>query len=591
MSDFQLSTKSAIKEKQLVYLVTKADANAPDELKMERNELLSHYKENAGSPLFQAREAYAGQLPFREDITENMEELVADLHILKGEHDTASRFLVDSFNTVHSEKKRLSTRVQALNNLVGDLLLLSSENQSGTFYFKESFQDAYAFDESHATQGVVKAQIATNEGVLTLGRKETRNLATEARIAHLSGNGTAGIGHLSKKFVTVDREGVRSEAFHFLNEDEEEQHADPAAILDGRPDTLFQYQLVNVPEAFKSARRYYDFEWCAGAPEGETLRLKIIVELAEAAIVNWLSLNPYYPTNAAGKMTVYSIRTSKDGFDYEPLYADKQNLNQELNNTAQTYQLDALFDRSANPSQANYTGQGVWAFPHREARFIEFVLDQNQSYTEILGQEVYYKQTPEQTLSVQVPAPEELKNKAPGEYARTTNGQMTTYKKEIEATAEGWRYAVGIRDIQIMQYGFEEKSIFVSKRYHSDEEIEKLVLYANEIIPENYQDIVSKNNDWIVYEVSFDDTNWTRISPMHHEPLNDTFPPKIIELNRAKIDLAAAFEIHKTVLYTEKAVHDVRMRITLVRPEEEGFLYTTPMVEDFALKIEKKGAF
>ena len=346
-----------------------------------------------------------------------------------------------------------------------------------------------------------------------------------------------------------------------------------------------------MPEAFKSARRYYDFEWCAGAPEGETLRLKIIVELAEAAIVNWLSLNPYYPTNAAGKMTVYSIRTSKDGFDYEPLYADKQNLNQELNNTAQTYQLDALFDRSANPSQANYTGQGVWAFPHREARFIEFVLDQNQSYTEILGQEVYYKQTPEQTLSVQVPAPEELKNKAPGEYARTTNGQMTTYKKEIEATAEGWRYTVGIRDIQIMQYGFEEKSVFVSKRYHSDEEIEKLVLYANEIIPENYQDIVSKNNDWIVYEVSFDDTNWTRISPMHHEPLNDTFPPKIIELNRAKIDLAAAFEIHKTVLYTEKAVHDVRMRITLVRPEEEGFLYTTPMVEDFALKIEKKGAF
>ena len=91
--------------------------------------------------------------------------------------------------------------------------------------------------------------------------------------------------------------------------------------------------------------------------------------------------------------------------------------------------------------------------------------------------------------------------------------------------------------------------------------------------------------------MSFDDTNWTRISPMHHEPLNDTFPPKIIELNRAKIDLAAAFEIHKTVLYTEKAVHDVRMRITLVRPEEEGFLYTTPMVEDFALKIEKKGAF
>lgn len=594
MSDFQLSNKSKIKEKQLAFLTARAREElgiGADQMAIDRyiQTVLSIYEGRLGGPLFSPRLAERHQLPFREDVTENMEEIVADMYILTQEHNASSRFLTDSFNIVHSEKKRLISRIGNLNNLVGDLMLLSGEQASNVSYFKESFQDANALDETYTLENVTKAHIAASEGILTLGRKSTVNLSESARVAQVNGNGQPGIGHIAKKYVTIDKEGTRKEAFHFSNQFEPDLHEDPSVLLDNRPDTLFEYQWANVPHAFKQERRNYDFGWAESPETGGRLRAKIVIELDEPQTVNWLSLNPYYASNAASKMTVYSIRTSADGFDYEPLYAEKTVLNQTLNNTPQTYQLDALFDGSNVAAEANYTGQGVWSFPQRTARFIEFVLDQDQSYNEIIGQEVYRVKRDGQTLAIQIPAPEELKTAEPGEYVRTIDGERLTYSKTIEATDEGWRYAIGIRDIQVMQYQFEEKSYFVSQRYFSKEPIGKVMLYANEIIPHSYLDIVSKNNDWIVYEVSFDDTNWIRISPMHQEPLTEAFPAKILEANGAEIDLASAFQIHKELVQTADA-HHLRLKITLSRPIDAGFENTTPLLEDVALKIEKRGA-
>lgn len=584
MTDFQLSSKSSIKEAQLAHLLKKAKESGGSS-----EELLALYDQSPGLPLFRPHVFDKGQLPFREEIIENMTDTAADLGILKKEHDTASRFLVDSFNTVHSERKRITARIQGLNNLVGDMLLLAGENNQNVVYFKESFQDATSFDAAFALDNVVKGHISPGEGILTLGRKSTRNLAETARVSQVNGNGEAGIGHVARKFATVDREGVRTEAFHFLNEYDPEKNADASLLLDNRPDTLFEYQLVNVPQAFKTTCRNYDFGWAKGAPAGETLRLKLVVELEQLETINWISLNPYYASNAAGKLNVYSIQTSADGFDYEPLYTDKQILSQTLNNLPQTYQLDALFDGSNEAANALYTGQGVWNFPQRQARFIEFVLDQEQAYPEIIGQEVYYRQNDEASLPVQIPEPAELAGQEPGSYIRTVDGRNVVFTKTIEATTAGWRYAIGVRDIHIMQYQFEEKSFFVSKRYETNEPISKVMLYANEIIPQSYLDIVSKNNDWITYEVSFDDTNWFPISPMHHEPLNDAFPPKILEVNSAEVDLTAAFQIHKARIKTDGPAHQVRLKVTLSRPKGAVFEDTTPILEDVALKIEKKG--
>ena len=121
MSDFQLSSKSQIKEKQLAFLT----ARAREELGAEAEQaainryiqtVLSIYEARLGGPLFLPRLVHRNQLPFREDITENMEEIVADMQILTQEHNASSRFLKDSFNIVHSEKIRLLPRIGYINN-------------------------------------------------------------------------------------------------------------------------------------------------------------------------------------------------------------------------------------------------------------------------------------------------------------------------------------------------------------------------------------------------------------------------------------------------------------------------------------------
>lgn len=235
-----------------------------------------------------------------------------------------------------------------------------------------------------------------------------------------------------------------------------------------------------------------------GEREGSKLRVKLVVELDQIQTINWIHVNPYYPANSTSKVNVYSIRTSKDGFEYEGLFEKEVFvINKELNETPQTYKTEDLFDTTNNPAEAKYTSQGVWGFPAREARFVEFVFDQPESYKEVIGNEAYFVQGKEQDYWTQIPKVPELNDSLPGEYIRYVNGESITYKKEIVATPDGWRYVVGLRDLNIMSYRFHEKSSFVSQRYEVDGEIGKVMLYANEKIPESYLTEIAKNNDWV----------------------------------------------------------------------------------------------
>ncbi len=595
MTDYNLSSKSAIRANQQAFLIQKAKehlgtAASDAEVQAFVMATCQRYLANLGKPLFQERRAERHQVPFAEETRDNMEEIIADLQILTQEHNTASHFLMDSFNRIHSEKKRLISRISGLSSLVGDLNLIANEQDLNTIYFKESFETANAMDTGYVLESLARAQVSSNEGILTLGRTGTVNLSEAAKVSAVQGNGTAGVGHLAKKRDETAADGSILQAWHYLNEADAGMNADASVLLDNQPDTIFEYQRVNVTAAFKKDLNHYDFGWAESREVDDNLRLRLVIELPEAQIVNWLNLNPYYPKNSSNKIRVHAIRTSVDGFDYVGLYDNTSEglLNTEINSTPQGYRVADLFDGSNDYAGAAYTGQGVWSFPQRLARFVEIVLDQTDSYPEILGQTVYWSRTENQNYWTQVPAVAELKKENPGEYRRTVDGAVVIYKKEIQADTNGWRYCIGLRDINLMRYQFAPKSVFISQRYHCEQEIDKVMLYANEKIPPAYLTTIAKSNDWIQYYVSFDDVNWIRISPMHQEPVTDAFAPKILELNNNEVDLAAAFQVHKTLLTTDEPVHDVRVKIVLQRPEEDGFEDTTPIVEDIALRLEKK---
>lgn len=581
-NDKSMQRKSEFLRKEITKILKKDNQEyTEDELSRRVKKAMSHVQEG---PLFQGRKVERNEIPYIEEFQDNMSGITEDLKILSEEIKSHSKFIKSSFNSVHSEKKRISKRIDKLNSLAGDMFLITNKDSDNIHYITESFNDSKAIDTSFTIESVSKGSIQTEEGILTLERKSSKNLSKESRIAHISGNGETGINKLARKHTTVNNRGEASEEYKFLNEGNKNQHVDAENILDDKPDTLFEYQMINVPNEFKKQRRFYDFDWANGKEHGEKLRLKMVIELPKEEYVNWLTLMPYYPNNSIGELTVYSIRTSVNGFDYQPLY-ENTIINKNINITPQTYRVDDIFTGETDEESGFYQGKGVWSFPQRKARLIEIVLDQNESYKETIGQAVYYLSLRGGETRIQVEEPQELIEAAPGKYIRQLNGESVEYTKEIQATREAWRYSIGLRDINIMQFEFNEKSEFVSKRYKLPRNIKKLNLYAKEIIPESYLDIVNKNNDWIRYEVTFDDVNWHRISPMHQEPLSDNFPPKILELNTSLIDLSSAFQVHKKLIESEE-VNNLRFRVSLQRPTGDKFNSTTPILEEIAFKVE-----
>ncbi len=150
--------------------------------------------------------------------------------------------------------------------------------------------------------------------------------------------------------------------------------------------------MVNIPESYKKQAFYYDVEWAKGKEHDDLLRVKIVVQLPKNEVINWINLNPYHAAGSPGTVNVYSIRTSNDGIEYQGLFQNDQFvLNQEINKTPQSYRAEDLFDGSENFAKTKFSGQGVWSFPSREAKYIEIVLEQPNSYKELLGQEAFYR--------------------------------------------------------------------------------------------------------------------------------------------------------------------------------------------------------
>jgi hypothetical protein len=100
----------------------------------------------------------------------------------------------------------------------------------------------------------------------------------------------------------------------------------------------------------------------------------IVIELPNIEIVNWVNLIPhnFSPTSW---MEVVDLATSADGAEWESiegLHDGKyENI---LTDEANSELTDEEISVTMSPNKFQYTGQGVWTFPSREARYIRLSL-------------------------------------------------------------------------------------------------------------------------------------------------------------------------------------------------------------------------
>ncbi|MDK2600662.1 hypothetical protein QO179_24520 [Bacillus stercoris] len=276
-NQFNLEIKSEILEKQAEYLFEKAyeilgESATDQEVSSLVAETIQRYYTTLGRPLLLQRKAEKGHLPFVEEYNQSVEEITEDISILYGETEKIGDYLADYFNYAQSEKQRVQQRIRGLTGLVNDLNLIATDNTENGMYFRDSFDNSDSI-EPNMIMGT-PAQIATAEGIVTLARSTTVNRSNNAKIKSVQGNGMAGTYHLLRDMRIINEDGTVDNTGVFVSD--QVPNDDPSMILDGRPDTIFEYQMVNCNrDDIINIAKGYDFDFVKGKKKEISYGLKL----------------------------------------------------------------------------------------------------------------------------------------------------------------------------------------------------------------------------------------------------------------------------------------------------------------------------
>lgn len=213
---------------------------------------------------------------------------------------------------------------------------------------------------------------------------------------------------------------------------------------------------------------WFEYERVQGTREENTtpLVLDLTLYFDEPVIINFVRINP----NNFGTQTsveIVEIETSLDG-------AKRISIKDDIP-IAGFLQEDEANIFTLAPSTSKYAGQGLFTFTPRKAKYLHLVLRQTTPYL-----------------------------------IQTTNGSR-------------WRYAIGIRDIEVSSVKYEVIGEVVSKPFSSAVEIQKVSLLASEN-PTEASDLAD-----VVHQISVDDgATWYDIQPQDR---NGTAVPEILAFN------------------------------------------------------------
>lgn len=552
------------------------DAKSSGDIKMAHAEALRGFYTRAFKPTL---DGYTRSSIDSSSMNDMMDKASTDICVAYEQIDKISDEISDAFNSNQEYKTSLRNRVEYLSSIVEDINLMAEENLNNTVVFKDSLT-SYDFIDRGYGQGTL-ANISTAEGVAYLSVSRDENLNALVQSIKVSGNGTSGNYYTTKK---VNIESFNDAFNSYIKyKSDEDAHADPLAISDNEASTWYEYQMLGIEPSSKTT---YRIGWGNADKIEDELVLKVDIELKKVSDINWMDIIPYMPERSKANITLYSVRVSEDGSNYSPIYKGEPIINKSIYSISQSYDKESLFSKD---NLAKFTSQGVLNFPRTKAKFIEVILKQTKPYDESLGAIVYTKylisggKEINKGIIEEQMVPAFIVQGPVGKY-KISNSEYIT--KEMVAL-EGWRYAIGLRGIDLYNKSFSSQSEIVTKRFETKKPIRKIMLYSNEIIPEDFNKYgIDMRNDWIKYYISINDIDWHRISPMHHNQIGNTrMAPKIFEVNGS----ASSDEksINKGYLESSDDAYSVRLKIVFSGSGENGS--ATPILEEYAIKCVTEG--
>jgi len=172
-----------------------------------------------------------------------------------------------------------------------------------------------------------------------------------------------------------------------------------------------------------NADTWFEYERVVSSDDGVSLILDFTINIGDEKIINFLRINP----NNFGTKTqvkIIAIDTSVDGKDFVSIKDDIPIADFTVEDEVNVFTLA--------PSTSKFAGQGLYTFTPRLAKYVHLTLKQTTPYT------------------------------------------MTT------STGTKYRYAIGVRDVDIQTLPYDSKGEVISTEYTLTDEVRKVVLLSNQ---------------------------------------------------------------------------------------------------------------
>lgn len=629
-----------------------ADKKVTSDLLGEIFQSIKNFFITLGKPTLKRRYVYDGSPPCSDDINKTFTEIYNDIHLAADEQIMIGEAFRESFNYTTTEQKRLRNRIKKVGELINDYVVTAKNTIHHNLVIQDSFTNSDKAELDHVGNPV---NLDTKNGLVTLGISGNINHSPSARVLDITTNQPYSMPGNFMVAYKVEEQASQS-LFLEGKETTKEQwdllfnidpHSNVRDILDGKANTWYEHQMINVKEEYKKPgykgqfpdTKGYGWTWADGTPiyygsRDDSLELTITIELPEVSVINWIDFYPYFP-NEDSYLIINEVATSvNNAGDYVSCLMDSGNRNVYLGSGSSTLPIDVK-DRQ------KFRGHGTWLFNARPAKYVKLKMTAEKPYDCNIAHlyfEVYYeKKTTKRVLFFKKSKTTKHKKRVDtikfdrdkvmgftgdrdliGEFADVGSsiagglgsiiggilGAAVSlfYSEKVEIKNEeltsgfdiypaegghGWRWCIGIRGIDINSYTYEPKGTFMSKTFQLNKPAKEISLSVSEFIPEEfYGDNQKTKNTWIRYYISVDDGNtWYPISPLERSPVysEKNFPPKIISIVEDENDQQLG---NKTYIVSDKEVRTVKLMAELSRPEEYETL--TPIIYDYQIRIVPK---
>lgn len=607
-----------------------------------------------GKPSFQNRKAK--KIPSQDDYNKNIEEICNDLEIcydeLRGMKDVLKTYF--NYNTLSS--KDLESKVKELDNETKNISLhIKAPLKDRVYIARDDFNNTNKIDEKETSSEIDVMQgsvLLKRESSVNRNDKEAEISITG------NSNGFPGNLHqvIVKDEAQSGYKEDMEKNITFLAE--EDGHIYLSAVQDKNPDTWFEYELANFPTSKKKnpcewfGLDYEDGTVWAKDPKDGKLKLTIRIVLPEAEIINWIDISPYTPKNGH-PIVIKTIKTAPSLEEELDSIYKREYLNHSISDNTNGRD-DKFYDENDIPGQNDFTGHGVFAFSPKKVKIIELSFEQDSPYDCKIGH-IYFvrtvklkitkssffgliKKTKYETKKFRIEGPKtdldalteeshrSLIGAAIGGWAGAKTGATLGAalgplgaviggvlggilgsffgKKDVDVISDnvdsgveafdGWRWAIGLRDINVNSYTYASKSQVVSESIEVPGQISKIELDASEQIPELFyseqteQTKHENKNEWIKYFVSIDKgTSWHRISPV------DDIESKIPSVIYVNSDLPGELQDDTAKYITaNEETNSVKFKAILSRPTDlDDAQFFSPLLRAYTLKvgIDKEG--